>query len=206
MRNEVALFGAFLCIFCSNWGFGERYYPGNLTFTHLCLAVPHWIEAEVSIEESDGSTVVLPYLEVDPNPGQTHFCALENRYSVGRLLHEHFCGLDYEPAYKITFRLRTCTETEKSDWSPPLSIDRDRYYQDWLQASYMFGDFNNDLRVDLADAIKLLKFFSDDSTDIIAYYYADLNEDNKVDIGDAITLLSHIFGEDNVPMLETLIK
>jgi len=63
---------------------------------------------------------------------------------------------------------------------------------------FLRGDANGDARIDISDAVKILRFlFSGDTTD--CREALDVNDDTRLDIGDAIYLLSYLFRDGPLP-------
>ena len=63
------------------------------------------------------------------------------------------------------------------------------------------GDTNNDGKVDLADAVRILSFLFSGKEELPCMKSGDVNDDGKLDLADAITVLSFLFssGELTVP-------
>jgi len=64
--------------------------------------------------------------------------------------------------------------------------------------TFVRGDANRDLRVDIADAIRILEFvFAGGQLNCLVA--ADVNDDNRVDLSDAINLVDFVFRGGNPP-------
>ncbi len=67
-------------------------------------------------------------------------------------------------------------------------------------AVFVRSDANGDARVDISDAVKILRFlFSSDTTDCAEAL--DVNDDGRLDISDAIYLLGYLFRDGPMPPL-----
>ena len=62
-----------------------------------------------------------------------------------------------------------------------------------LKGAFIRGDANQDLQIDIADAIAVLTYLFAGARPLPCFAAADANNDDQIDIADAITILTHLF-------------
>ena len=87
-------------------------------------------------------------------------------------------------------------------FSRPLSALRSRQLFSWAIADaieYRWGDANNSDRINLTDAIFIIKYVFEGSVAPVNLNAADPNGDGSVNVSDAVYLISYIFSGGNAP-------
>ncbi len=80
-----------------------------------------------------------------------------------------------------------------TDSSAPSETDTQEFYMVVTEISFVRGDVNGDLEIELGDAIYLLNYLYKGGPEPVNPEAGDVNCDGSIDLGDAVYLLNYLF-------------